>query len=187
MTHRFAELLFTEAVRRTQAHWNAVKSNARYLEHGGPNDRLTEDERGYLESRDGFYLATVSESGWPYLQYRGGPPGFVRVLDEKTIGWADFGGNRQYISMGNLSANDRAALFFMDYARQQRLKLLGHVTVSQDRELIERLAVPGYEARLERAVLVKVEAFDWNCPQHITPRFSEAELQEIMSAHASLG
>jgi predicted pyridoxine 5'-phosphate oxidase superfamily flavin-nucleotide-binding protein len=150
------------------------------LERGGPNDRLTGDEAEFIAGRDGFYLATVSASGWPYLQHRGGPRGFVRTLDEHTLGYADFGGNRQYISMGNLADDDRAALFFMDYANRQRLKLLGHVSVSHDAELIERLAVPGYEARLERAVLIRVEAFDWNCPQHITPRYTEEEIANLL-------
>ena len=135
----------------------------------------------FIEARDGFYLASVSESGWPYLQFRGGPAGFVRVLDDQTLGYADFRGNRQYISTGNIDRDGRVALFFMDYAGRQRLKLLGRariVDAAQSPEWVKRLEVPGYRARVERAVLIAVEAFDWNCPQHITPRYTEAEFEE---------
>jgi predicted pyridoxine 5'-phosphate oxidase superfamily flavin-nucleotide-binding protein len=145
----------------------------------GP-DALTEQERDYLADRDSFYLATVSETGWPYVQFRGGPVGFLRAIDDHTIGWADFRGNLQYISTGNLAGQDRVALIAVDYANRRRLKIFGHarvITAAEDPGLLEELADPGYDATPERAVLVTVEAFDWNCPQHITPRLTADELE----------
>jgi uncharacterized protein len=137
-------------------------------------------ERDFLAERDGFYLATVSETGWPYVQYRGGPPGFLRVIDDHTLGWADFRGNLQYISTGNLAGDDRVAMIVMDYAHRRRLKIFGRAQVitAEDRpELITTLADPSYDAVVQRAVLISVDAFDWNCPQHITPRFTAAEIE----------
>ena len=133
-------------------------------------------------------MATVSETGWPYLQHRGGPKGFLKVLDPQTIAFADFRGNLQYVSAGNLEGNDRVALFLMDYANRQRLKLLGHsrvVDAADDPGLIDRLRDPGYRARVERAVVIRVEAFDWNCRQHITPRFTEEEFRRFSGATPS--
>jgi len=181
MGHRFAEIAFTPAVQAQQEAHGSRASYARF--EGGPprNDRLGPDEAAFLEARDGFYLASVSETGWPYVQYRGGPPGFLRVLDAGTIAWADFRGNRQYVSVGNLAGDDRVALIAMDYAARRRLKILGHaeaLEVGADDGLAARLAVPGYDARVERAVRVRVAAFDWNCPQHITPRFTLAEVED---------
>jgi len=143
-------------------------------------DRFTAAEAQFIALRDSFYIATVSESGWPYVQHRGGPPGFLRLLDERSLGFADFRGNRQYISVGNLSTNDRAALILVDYPNRSRLKIYARVEVrdlSADPALSEKLAVPGYRGRPERALLLHLEAFDWNCQQHITPRFSGAELE----------
>jgi hypothetical protein len=143
----------------------------------GPN------ETGFIGERDSFYMASVGETGWPYIQHRGGPLGFVRVLDEQTLGFADFRGNRQYVSVGNLTKNDRVSLFFMDYANRNRLKLLGRVRLieANDRAVLERLAVPGYRAAIERGFLITVEAFDWNCSQHITPRFTVADVEQATS------
>jgi len=126
----------------------------------------------------------VSESGWPYVQHRGGPPGFLKVLDEKTIGFSDFRGNLQYISVGNIAADDRAALILVDYPNRARLKILAHVEVrniEDDTELAARLALPGYKGKLERAFLLHLETFDWNCPQHITPRFTIEEIEAALS------
>jgi predicted pyridoxine 5'-phosphate oxidase superfamily flavin-nucleotide-binding protein len=185
MAHRFSEILFTDAVRAAQERYGSRAQGERLLAHGPANDRLTAAEKAFIEARDGFYLASVSESGWPYIQFRGGPAGFVRVLDDKTIGYADFRGNRQYISTGNIAGDDRVALFFMDYANRERLKLLGRARVADAREapgLAQRLALPAYPARVERAVVITVEAYDWNCPQHITPRYTEAEFAEHFPA-----
>jgi predicted pyridoxine 5'-phosphate oxidase superfamily flavin-nucleotide-binding protein len=147
-------------------------------------DRLTEGEIAFIAQRDSLYMATVSETGWPYVQHRGGPPGFLRVLDDQTLAFADFRGNRQYISLGNLAANDRVALILMDYPHRRRLKLYAHIEardLTADPELADKLAVPGTKARPERAFLLHLDAFDWNCPQHITPRFTEAELAGILA------
>ncbi|WBV42358.1 pyridoxamine 5'-phosphate oxidase family protein [Pseudoroseomonas cervicalis] len=154
---------------------------------GGAEDDpggLGEAERRFIAARDGFYLASVSETGWPYVQFRGGPAGFLRVLDERRLGYADFRGNRQYITAGNVAADDRVSLFLMDYAQRHRLKIFGRlrmVDARDDPALAERLAVPGYAAKIERAALITVEAFDWNCPQHITPRLTEAELEVVLA------
>jgi predicted pyridoxine 5'-phosphate oxidase superfamily flavin-nucleotide-binding protein len=146
-------------------------------------DRFTDVEAKFIAGRDSFYLATVSESGWPYVQHRGGPAGFLRVLDARTLGCADFRGNRQYISLGNLTADDRVSLLLMDYVNCRRLKIYAHTEakdLSSDPELAERLALPHYDAKPERALLFHLEAFDWNCPQHITPRFSVRELEHAL-------
>ena len=149
-----------------------------------PRDPLTDSERTFVAERDGFYLASVSSNGWPYVQFRGGPPGFVRSPDDHTLAWADFRGNRQYISTGNVTGDERVALFFMDYPNQLRLKVFGRALIvdARDRpQLITELTVPGYRGKVEQAVVVTVVAFDWNCPQHITPRLSEPELEEVLA------
>jgi predicted pyridoxine 5'-phosphate oxidase superfamily flavin-nucleotide-binding protein len=154
------------------------------LQRDRPSDRLTAAEAEFITKRDSFYMATVSETGWPYVQHRGGPPGFLRVLDERTLGCADFRGNRQYISLGNLAANDRASLFLMDYANRRRLKIYAHVQatdLAENSDLRTALAQPDYGAKIERALLFHVDAFDWNCPQHITPRFTESELGQALA------
>ena len=144
-----------------------------------PSHAFTPHEAAFIAARDSFYIATVSETGWPYMQHRGGPAGFLKVLDERTLGFADFRGNRQYITLGNSAANDRAALFLMDYPNRTRLKIYARLSshdLGAEPELAAKLALPGYRARPERALLLHLEAFDWNCPQHITPRFTEAEV-----------
>ncbi len=188
MSKHYGDIAFTDAVRGVQnrygsgAFFEAKKTRA--PASAGP-DPLTDDEREFLRERDGFHLATISETGWPYVQFRGGPQGFLRVIDDHTLGWADFRGNLQYISTGNLTSDDRVAMFVMDYARRRRLKIYGHaqiVTVEDDPDLAAALADPNYEAVVQRAVVVHVEAFDWNCPQHITPRFTAAEIAPRVAA-----
>jgi predicted pyridoxine 5'-phosphate oxidase superfamily flavin-nucleotide-binding protein len=142
-------------------------------------DGLTAVEAQFIAARDGFYMATVSETGWPYVQHRGGPPGFLKVLDDRTLAFADFRGNRQYVSLGNLAGDDRAALILMDYANGARLKLFVRVEVrglAADPELASAVDLPGYRARPERALLLRIEASDWNCKQHIAQRFTLDEL-----------
>jgi hypothetical protein len=185
MGHRYAEIAFTDAVKSAQ---QAMGSRGAYARReGGPssNDRLGPDEAAFVAGRDGFYLASVSGTGWPYVQFRGGPPGFLRVLDERTLGFADLRGNRQYVTTGNLAADDRVSLFLMDYVHRRRLKIFGRARATDARDdpaLASRLGVAGYPGRIERAVLVAVEAFDWNCPQHITPRFTQAELADALAS-----
>ena len=143
------------------------------------NSELGSDESNFIVARDSFYMATVSETNWPYVQHRGGPAGFVKVLDARTLGFADYRGNRQYVSVGNVLKNDRVSLFFMDYPHRTRLKLLGHAELigTERTEVLESLSVPQYKAKVERGILIHVAAYDWNCPQHITPRFTEEEIE----------
>ncbi|GAS98242.1 pyridoxamine 5'-phosphate oxidase-like protein [Mycolicibacterium canariasense] len=187
MSKHYPAIAFTDDVQHAQSEHGSDTFYRRKAVAGsasaGP-DPLTDDEQVFLRERDGFYLATVSQTGWPYVQFRGGPPGFVHTLDEHTIAWADFRGNLQYISTGNLSGDDRVAIIAMDYARRTRLKIFGRariVSAEADAELAHSLADPAYEAVVERSVVVSVDAFDWNCPQHITPRFSVAELEPGLS------
>lgn len=182
MTHRFADIAFTPTVRRVQQQQGSRAAYARSESVAEPfNHQLTEAEAQFIAARDSVYMASVGETGWPYIQHRGGTSGFVRVLDPQTIGFADFRGNRQYISVGNLLTNDRVSLFFMDYPNRTRLKLLGRARAvdPDDRQTLERLAVPGYRATVERGLLITVEGFDWNCPQHITERFSVDEVRKV--------
>ena len=180
MSRRFGELAFTPLVKQQQEQHGSRRQYARMEEIGEPGDRLTDFEREFIAGRDGFYMASVSETGWPYIQYRGGAMGFLHVLDDQTLGFADLRGNKQYISVGNLEHDDRVALFFMDYAHQLRLKILGRAAVHEsDAEaaaLLEKLRVPGEKTPAERAIVIHVEGFDWNCPQHITPRYTVEEL-----------
>lgn len=179
MPNPFAKIAFTDSVKRTQELYGTRRANDR-LENHDRLDELTANEAAFIHERDGFYMATVGENGQPYVQFRGGPMGFLKVLDEQTLGYADFRGNLQYISVGNLKANNKAAIFLMDYPNQSRLKIFAEIEVidaADDPALIERLAMPGYTARIERAMLLHVTAYDWNCPQHITPRFTLEEIE----------
>ena len=147
--------------------------------------RFGPDEAAFIAARDSFYLATVSETGWPYVQHRGGPPGFLKVLDEKTLGVADFRGNRQYLTLGNLATSDKASLFLMDYLNQARMKMFVRarsVDLADNPELAARLAVPGYRARVERGLIFELEALDWNCRQHITKRLTLAEVTGVVGS-----
>lgn len=180
MGRRFAELAFTPLVKEQQEKHGSRRSYARMEEIGEAGDRLGEFEREFIASRDGFYMASTSETGWPYIQHRGGTQGFLQVLDDRTLGFVDLRGNKQYVSVGNLEHDNRVALFFMDYAHQLRLKILGRAEVHENDDeaaaLLDHLRVPGEKTPAERAVIIHVEAFDWNCPQHITPRYTVEEL-----------
>jgi uncharacterized protein len=181
--HTYLQTLTTPAVAAVQQQYGSRAAMERATEGWDTDNRLGEYEVEFIEGRDGFYLGTVGETGWPYVQYRGGPAGFLRLLDDTTLGWADFRGNRQYLSMGNLGASPKVSLFLMDYAKQRRLKILGNaevVDVQDDAALANTLTVPGYDARVERAVVVHVVGYDWNCPQHITPRYTAAELRPVI-------
>ena len=182
MPHHFAEIAFTPTVRKVQESLGSRAAYARMdTAEGAVNHALGDAETAFIEARDSLYMATVSETGWPYVQHRGGPSGFVRVLDAHTIGFADYRGNRQYISVGNLLTDDRVSLFFMDYPGRTRLKLLGRARIitAGDEALLSRLETPHYRARVERAFIISVEAFDWNCPQHITPRYTREEMDAL--------
>ncbi len=183
MSHRFAEIAFTPNVKKAQEANGSRQSYAR-LEMGEVHhDVLGPRETAFIAQRDNFYMATVSETGWPYIQHRGGPPGFIRVLDQKTIGFADFRGNRQYISVGNLEADDRVSMILMDYPNRARLKILGRARLVEldEQDILNRLSLPDYRAVVERGFVITIEAFDWNCPQHITPRFTPAEIETAVA------
>jgi hypothetical protein len=182
VTYKFLDLVSTPGVRAAQAA-NGSLEMWQELDADRAFDRFTDGEIEFIALRDSFYLATVSETGWPYVQHRGGPPGFLKVLDPTTLGFADFRGNRQYISLGNVATNDRVAMILMDYPNRTRLKILAHMEardLSDQPELAARLATPGYKARPERAFVIRLETFDWNCPQHITPRFTAPEVQTVI-------
>jgi uncharacterized protein len=175
-----SDIAFTSAVKGIQS---AKGSRAAYakVERRGWRTLVTPELTEFLADLDMFYLGTASADGQPYIQYRGGSPGFLKVLDEHTLGFADFGGNRQYITLGNLSENPRAFLFLMDYANRQRIKLWGTArVVEDDAELLDRLHDPSYPGQAERAIVFTVEAWDINCPQHIHPRFSQREVQPVI-------
>lgn len=180
MAHQFARIAFTPGVRQLQADRGSRDGYARMDEGEDYNFLLSERETEFIQARDSLYMASVSESGWPYVQHRGGPAGFVKILDETTIGFANYSGNRQYVSTGNFLHDDRVALFFMDYPGRRRLKLLGRVEMvdDDDTDALERLEDDGYSAQVEQGMVIRVAAFDWNCPQHITPRFSAGELSQ---------
>ena len=181
MARNFAELAFTESVKAQQEKYGSRKSYAR-MEAMARGSELGFAEADFIAERDGFYLATVGENGYPYVQFRGGPKGFLKVLDAKTLAYADFRGNLQYISVGNLTRNDKAALILMDYARRQRLKIYARIEVVEAKdnpELIAQLQDASYDAQVERAMVLHLEAFDWNCPQHITQRFTIEEIREL--------
>lgn len=183
MAHKYAQIVFTDAVRQVQTEHNSRSGYASMDDGPDYNHLLSENEAEFIAQRDSFYMASVSETNWPYVQHRGGAKGFVRVLDASTIGFSDFSGNRQYVSTGNFRGNDRVSLFFMDYPNRRRLKLMGRISkvADDDWETLAKLEMDGYRATVERAFIIKIEAFDWNCPQHITPRFTESEIEQIMS------
>jgi predicted pyridoxine 5'-phosphate oxidase superfamily flavin-nucleotide-binding protein len=182
MRQGFLDIATTPSVHAVQAQmgsdhmWGDLKGQRIF-------DAFTPEAAAFIAERDSFYMASVSETGWPYIQHRGGPRGFLRVLDEKTLAFADYRGNRQYISVGNLAADDRAALILVDYPTRTRMKLYGHVEampLGADAALTAHVVLAGYRAKPERILRLRLEAFDWNCPQHITPRFTEAEVAEAV-------
>lgn len=177
-----SDVAFTPSVKALQEHYGSRKHYARMEREDGWRDRIDEALAAFLAERDSAYFATANNLGQPYIQHRGGPKGFLKVLDDKTIAFADYLGNRQYISVGNLAENDRAHLFLMDYANRRRVKIWGRArVVEDDPALIERLMPKGYKARPQRAILFEVTAWDVNCPQHITPRYTEAEVAAIIA------
>jgi hypothetical protein len=182
MAYGFLDIALTPSVQTVQEQmnvdriWSDFKGQRAF-------DRFSDNVAGYIAERDSFYFATVSETGWPYVQYRGGPPGFLKVLDERTLAFADYRGNRQYISTGNATADGRACLLLMDYAQRARLKMYVRIDVlslDTDPDLTRRVSVPGYKAKLERIFRLHLQAYDWNCSQHITPRYTEQQVTEAV-------
>lgn len=209
MSRHYFDIAFTDPVIKAQTHFGSRAAQKRHQQRldqlsdsstprpdsrgsasggGGPaqaaepQDAMTDVERRFIGLQDSFYLSTVSNTGWPYVQFRGGPAGFAKVPDDHTVAWADFRGNRQYISTGNLSQDNRVALIFLDYARQSRLKIYGHASVVDvpGHEYSGDFALDGYDARVEREVRITVLSYDWNCPQHITPKYTASELAPIL-------
>ena len=182
MPYHFLEVAVTPSVRAAQADMGVDQI---WLgENDRPSDTLTENEIAFIATRDSFYIASVSETGWPYVQHRGGKIGFLKVVDPQTMAFADYRGNRQYISAGNFAANDRACLFLMDYVRRTRLKVYAHVerlTLDADQSLTDLVSDPTYRGRAERIFKLRLEAYDWNCPQHIIPKYSLEEVQELFA------
>jgi predicted pyridoxine 5'-phosphate oxidase superfamily flavin-nucleotide-binding protein len=179
MAKKYLEIAVTPAVREAQRRFFGRSPDVRTERD---NDPLGPEEVAFIAERDSFYMATVSESGWPYIQHRGGEPGFLLVIDSKTLAFADYKGNRQLLSTGNISVNDRVSLFLMDYPRRERLKILGHArVVPASSEFLERLAEPKNRASVERFFFIDVNSFDWNCPKYITPRYTAAEVEEVIN------
>ncbi len=184
MANSFADIVFTPSVKAAQSLYGSREANRDFELSENAKNELTEREMKFIAERDSFYQATVSESGWPYVQHRGGPIGFLKVLDKRTIGFADFRGNAQYLSVGNLNANDRISLIFIDYPNRRRLKIWGRARIVHEKEypeLIAQFEEPTYRARVERGIVIHVEAYDWNCSQHITPRYSKAEIEKMIA------
>ena len=184
MSHNYGSLVFTPVIKALQEKYGSRRQYARLESDPASKDRLGPDETGFIAERDSFYIATLGSTGWPYVQHRGGPVGFLKVIDSSTVAFADFRGNKQYISTGNLMTDNRAALIMVDYPRQARLKLLGRVDVLDGEpavDWIRRLRDPAYQAVIERVYVIKLEAFDWNCQQHITPRFTAEQIQEALA------
>ena len=183
MTKSFGSLVFTPVVKALQERYGSRRQYARMGQLGDAPGGLGPDEKEYLSERDTFYMASLGESGWPYVQHRGGPKGFLKVIDNNTLAFADFRGNKQYISTGNLLADNRVALILVDYPRQLRLKILGHVEIFEGekaKDWLARVRDPDYEAVTERVYVIQIEAFDWNCQQHIIPRFTVEEIRNVL-------
>ena len=187
MSRQYGCIAFTDDVRRVQEDYGSAEfydRMTRRAEHAEDLDPLGSRESAFLAARDGFYLSTVSQTGWPYVQFRGGPPGFVSVKDEHTIAWADFRGNLQHVSTGNLAGDHRVAIIAVDYPSRHRLKLFGMarvVRIDDDPGLVSSLTIDGYDAIAEAAIIVTVTAFDWNCPQHIPRRFTVDQIEKQLS------
>lgn len=183
MANKFYDIAFTPSVKRAQERYSSRRRFEKIEDGREQAVALSDAEIDFIERADGFYMATIGEHNQPYVQFRGGRRGFLKVLDEKTLGFADFRGNLQYISVGNLSVNNKTSLFLMDYANRQRLKIFAETEVKDAAdvpELIEKLRDDNYEAKIERAVILHVKAFNWNCPQHITPRYTMEQIQTMI-------
>ncbi len=184
MGYTFGSLVFTPVIQALQERYGSRRQYARWEASPISQEDLGPSESEFLAECDSFYMASVGSTGWPYVQHRGGPKGFLKVIDERTVTFADFRGNKQYVSTGNLMSVDRVALLLVDYPRQARLKILGHVKILEGadaKDWIEKVRDPGYDAVIERVFVIHVDAFDWNCTQHITPRFTEEQIRESLT------
>ncbi len=184
MGHKFADIMFTSQVQAIQKQQGSFDNYHAWSEYEDFNYLIDDTIRQFLAQRDSFYMASVNQDDWPYVQHRGGPKGFMKVIDEHTLGFADFSGNRQYVSAGNFKHNDKVSLFFMDYARRRRLKILGRVTSVSlaETDLIAQLQLGSNRTKVERGFIIKVEAYDWNCPKFITQRYDTEQVQDLMAS-----
>ena len=183
MVRNFMEFAFTDSVKKAQEEYGTRAPYQKMEEKDEFRNKLTWQENSFIEGRDCFYVSSVGQNGWPYMQYRGGPKGFLKPIDENTLAFADFRGNGQYISTGNFKSTNKTMLFFMDYANQKRLKIWAEAEVmhaADHPELLEKVVMPDYQVTVERIFVFKVQAFDWNCPQHITPRYTKEEVEQGM-------
>jgi uncharacterized protein len=190
MSRRYFDIVFTPSVLAQQSRYHTRDQYEKFTSSTDTYERLGPKEVAFIAERDTIYVASWSETGWPYVQHRGGPKGFLHVLDPQTLAFADFRGNGQYVSLGNLTVNNRVSLLLMDYAHRRRLKILGSgswVKATSDPALYTQVAHQGYQAKIERIFIISVEAFDWNCSQHITPRYTEEEIRpDIVALHARI-
>ncbi len=184
MAYTYGSLVFTPAIKALQERYGSRRQYARREASGFQQEGLGPSEVEFLAECDSFYMASTGATGWPYVQHRGGPTGFLKVIDGQTLAFADFRGNKQYITTGNLATDDRVALILVDYPRQARLKILGHAKILEGNEAkdwIAKVSDPGYDAVVERVFVLHVDAFDWNCQQHITPRFTEEQIRGVLA------
>ncbi|MEA5549782.1 pyridoxamine 5'-phosphate oxidase family protein [Anabaena cylindrica UHCC 0172] len=180
MPRKFSTIAFTPAVKAMQEKMGSRENYERFVAKGADNNTITSDLEEFIGGMEGFYLGTVSSNGYPYIQFRGGKAGFLKILNERTLGFADFRGNVQYISVGNLSENDKAFLFLMDYRNRRRLKIIGRARIVEDDPVtLAQVQDKDYDATVERAIIFEIEGWDWNCPQHIPIRYSEAEVEAM--------
>lgn len=180
MREYISDIAFTGAVKKVQEEKGSRSIYANVEQRGSWEYTVTNHLRDFLAERDSFYMSTVNSEGYPYIQHRGGPKGFLKVIDSRTLGFADFSGNRQFISYGNLQENNKVCLFFMDYPNRARIKLWGTAEINEDdAALVEQLSVADYKAQVERAFIIHIEAWDRNCPQHIMPRYTEQEINDL--------
>jgi uncharacterized protein len=177
MRRKFTEIAFTPGVKAAQTQYGSREMYENFVQQGITEDLLTAKEIEFIQARDSFYLGTVGSNGYPYIQFRGGATGFLRIIDDRTLGFADFKGNLQYITVGNILESDRVFLFLMDYTHRRRLKIWGRAKVIEDVSLLSELAVSNYPAEIERGIIITIEAMSWNCPQHIPLKYSEAEVK----------
>lgn len=187
MAQNFTKLAFTDSVKATQEKYGSRHVYERMETQ--EKFRIFHREAQFIGERDGFYMSTVGENGWPYVQFRGGPRGFLKVIDQETLAYADFQGNLQYISTGNMHATKKAALILLDYSNRTRLKIWAETEIldaEEHPELLEKVYDPGYKAKIERIVMFKIRGYDWNCPQHITPKFTLEEFKTLVKQHPEL-
>ena len=178
MNQNFTKFAFTPSVKKAQEQYGSRKNYER-MESDPDRFLLTDKERAYIPTLDFFFMATTGENGWPYVQYRGGPQGFLKILDDQTLAFADFRGNRQFISVGNINSGGKVALILLDFTQRVRLKIWATARVvdaKEDPQLAAQLSHPEYKAKVERLITLTIEAYDWNCPQHIVPRYTEEEI-----------